>query len=207
MTAKAGARALSFIIVSVASFVMFAAPANAEEPTTTVVPIVPVPIVENFDGGTTTTTESPKLTSNIPVVDPSTKSAPQPLATTAPSRPSVQATTPVVVSKGSNSNGDEKPVTAPVVQAPQIGENDSNDTNVEVTRVTPQMVSEAPQALNAPTEAVTTTSTTAEPAEAQQLTDPTASQGGPDPVWGYLGYGFIGALTALAGYRLNARRS
>lgn len=205
MTAQARARALSFIAVVFVSMFVFATPANAEDASTTVVPTVPVPIVPIYDAGTPATEPTTKLTPAIGAADPSTKSAPIPVETTAPKRPSVQATTPVVVPNRSNSTDSGDPVTAkPVVEAPQVG-GTTDASPVEVTRVAPQLISEAP-ATSAPATSDQEPST-AEPAAPQQLTDPTITTVGPDAVWGYLGYGLVGALAALTAFRVNAGRS
>jgi hypothetical protein len=205
MTAKARARALSFIAVAFASMFVFAAPANAEDSSTTVVPTVPVPIVPIYDSGSQVTETTIKLTPAIGAADPSTKSAPIPVETIAPQRPSVQATTPVVIPNRSSNTGSGDNVTLkPVVEAPQIGGN-TDATSVEVTRVAPQMIIEAPATSVPATSAPSTPA--AEPAAPQQLTDPIVTTFGPDAVWGYLGYGIAGALAALAAFRVNVRRS
>jgi|LauGreSuBDMM15SN_2_FD.fasta_scaffold228100_1 hypothetical protein len=208
MTATTWARALSFIIVSFVSSAMFAFTASANESTTTVVPTVPVAIAPGFDPAVDTTIGlAPRLTPAVGIVDPSTKSAPE--VVSAPvTRPSVQATTPVVVpARPKSDTSSDTTVVKPVVQAPQIDgpANEASAPSVEVTRVAPQMIAEAPATTN--TEAGSSTVTTAEPAEAQSLIVPPTQVGGPEAVWSYVGYGAIGAFVALYAYRSNARRS
>lgn len=208
MTRTSGMRASSFIFVMFVSSLILASPASANESSTTVVPTVPVAIAPEFESAAGIPTGlTPKLTPNVGIVDPSTKSAPEVITSTV-TRPSVQATTPVVVpNRQNNETRDDSKVVKPIVQAPQLGNpvNEVTVESVEVTRVTPQLIMEAPKTEN--NDSVSPTVTTAEPAEILNLITPEFSDNGPDAVWSYLAYGAIGAFVALYAYRINVRRT
>ena len=208
MTRTTGMRASSFIFVMFVSSLMLASPASANESSTTVVPIVPVAIAPGFESVAGLPTGlTPKLTPNVGIVDPSTRSAPE-VVTSTVTRPSVQATTPVVVpNRQNNETSGESKVVKPVVQAPQLSNpvNEVPIETVEVTRVTPQLITEDPKTDN--NDFVSPTVTTAEPAEVLNLITPEFTDNGPDVVWSYLAYGAVGAFVALYAYRINVRRT
>jgi hypothetical protein len=205
MRGKAKGITLSFITAAFASTFVFAAPANANDSSTTVVPIVPVAIVPMYDSQSQDTEITIKLNQSIGAADPSTRSTPLPIETRAPQRPSIQATTPVVIPNPTSETGSSENVSLkPVVKAPQIS-GDTDESSLEVTRVTPQMITEDPE--TSPQVNSTPSTSNVEPAVAQQLTDPSITMVGPDPIWGYLGYGIVGALAALTAFHVNARRS